>query len=265
MVDHFTKAAELEFLAGQQAMTVARAFHNSWLMRYGLPSWITSDNGSEFPDALRHQHERFGVEHVTPPFVILNQTVRLSVLVATVRSILAAKVAGAVHDWPVLLPQIRTEYMQRMQSATGYSPIRMVFCIAPRLPPPMRALRWEARAAFVGAAASASVPPTSDFTPDACLASRDETAQSLLSIAFDRILARQKNHAAQQRARRAGRRKGRKPLQVGDLACLLTRTGGFKPDAHGPFVVAALSDTKRSQFAQQVLLHARSQRHLRCT
>jgi hypothetical protein len=165
-------------------------------------------------------------------------------LVATVKSILAAKVAGAVHDWPALLPQIRMEYMQRVHTATGYSPNRMVFCTAPRLPPPVGALRWEARAAFVGAAASASVPPISDSTPDAYLASRDEAAQSLLSTAYDRILARQQQHAAQQRARRAGRRRGGKQLQVGDLAYLLTRTGGFKPDVKGPFVVVALSDTK---------------------
>jgi hypothetical protein len=128
--------------------------------------------------------------------------------VATVKSILAAKVACAVHDWPALLPQFRMECMQRVHSATGYSPSRMVFCTAPRLPPPVGALRWEARAAFVGTAASASVPPTSDSTPDAYLASRDEAAQSLLSTAYDRILARQQKHAAQLRARRAGRRKG---------------------------------------------------------
>jgi hypothetical protein len=69
---------------------------------------------------------------------------------------LAAKVAGAVHNWPALLPQIRMEYMQREQSTTGYSPNRLVFCTMPRQPPPLGALRWDARAASVVAAASTS-------------------------------------------------------------------------------------------------------------
>ena len=64
MIDYFTKAAEFAFLHDKQAATVARAFHNSWLMRYGLPEWLTSDNGSEFSGAFRHQLERFGIEHV---------------------------------------------------------------------------------------------------------------------------------------------------------------------------------------------------------
>ena len=74
-------------------------------MRYGLPEWLTSDNGSEFGGAFRHQLERFGVEHV--PTSAYHER-----LVATLKSILAANVAGATHDWPSLLAQVRMEYMQ---------------------------------------------------------------------------------------------------------------------------------------------------------
>jgi hypothetical protein len=90
---------------------------------------------------------------------------------------------------------------------------------------PMDALRWDAHAASVGAAASASaaVPPIADSTPDAYLGSRDELTQSLFSTSYrtslfyDHVCARQHKHEALQRARRAGSRKGGKPLQVGNL------------------------------------------------
>jgi hypothetical protein len=67
-----------------------------------------------------------------------------------------------------------------------------------------------------------------------------------LSTAYDRILARQQVHASEQQARREYRRNGGKQLVVGDLAYLLTRTGGFKPDVKGRSAVVAMSDTRVS-------------------
>jgi transposase InsO family protein len=244
IVDYFTKAAEFAFLPDKQAATVARAFHDSWLMRYGLPEWLTSDNGSEFAGAFRHQLERFGVEHVPTSAYHPQSNGAAERLVATLKSILAAKVAGSLHDWPSLLPQTRMEYMQRVHSATGYSPNELVFATKPRLPPPVGALRWDARAA------AAAVAPDVDALQETLsqsdishhVATRDECAQKLYATAYDRILARQHKHAAQQHARRSRRRKGGKQLRVGDLAYLLTRSGGFKPKVEGPFVVLKISD-----------------------
>jgi hypothetical protein len=206
-------------------MTVARSSNSYWLTRYGLPTWLTSNSGAELVGAFRRQKkkqiqgERFGIEHVTTSAYHQQSNNLVERLRASVKSTLAAKVAGEVHNWPALLPRMRIENVQRMHSAPGYSPNRMVFCTAPRLPLPVVGLRWDARAASVGAAASASVAvaPIADSTPDAYLGSRDELTQSLFSTAYDYVLARQHKHESQQRARRAGLRKGEKPLQVGDL------------------------------------------------
>jgi transposase InsO family protein len=111
MVDYFTKAAELEFFlltsshdcSSRLSQVMADALWDSFL--------ATSDNGSEFAGAFRHQLERFGFEHVTTSAYHPQSNGAAERLVATVKSILAAKVAGAVHDWPALLPQIRMEYM----------------------------------------------------------------------------------------------------------------------------------------------------------
>ena len=64
VVDYFTKAAEVLFLPDRTALAVTSVFHVSWLMRYGCPSWLTSDNGNEFQGTFSHQLERFGIEHV---------------------------------------------------------------------------------------------------------------------------------------------------------------------------------------------------------
>jgi transposase InsO family protein len=64
VVDYFTKAAELLFLPDKTALSVAKVFHDGWLMRYGLLESLTSDNGTEFQGAFRHQLERFDIEHV---------------------------------------------------------------------------------------------------------------------------------------------------------------------------------------------------------
>ena len=74
IVDYFTKAAEFVYIPDRKAATVkvkvkkvvnqsipighrphvSRAFHDRWLMRFGVPEWVTADNGQEFGSAFRH-------------------------------------------------------------------------------------------------------------------------------------------------------------------------------------------------------------------
>jgi hypothetical protein len=91
VVDYFTKGAEFMFLPNKSAETVARSFHDSWLMRYGYPAWLTSDNGPEFSGAFRHQLERFGIEHVTTSVQHPQSNGAAERLVRTFKTMLAAK------------------------------------------------------------------------------------------------------------------------------------------------------------------------------
>ena len=106
IVDYFTKAAEFVYIPDKKADTVARAFHDRWLMRFGVPEWVTSDNGQEFGGAFRHQLERLGIAlvHSSPYHPQANGAVER--LVRTKKTILVAKAANAVYDWPALLPQV---------------------------------------------------------------------------------------------------------------------------------------------------------------
>ena len=120
MMDYFTNAAEFAPIPDKSADTVARAVHDYWIMRYVLPEWVNTDNGTEFAGAFRHQLERFGIDHVQTSVYHPQSNVNGAVerLVRTMKDMLAAK-AGATHDWAALLPQLRMEYMQRQHSATG--------------------------------------------------------------------------------------------------------------------------------------------------
>eukprot|EP00892_Ulva_mutabilis_P000150 jgi/Ulvmu1/10135/UM006_0089.1 len=105
MVDYFTKAAEFAPIPDKSADTVARAVHNSWFMRYGVPEWVTTDNGTEFAGSFRHQLERFGITHVQTSAYHPQSNGAVERLVRTMKTMLAAKAAGAAHDWAALLPQ----------------------------------------------------------------------------------------------------------------------------------------------------------------
>ena len=205
-------------------------------MRYGLPAWLTSDNGTEFAGVFRHQIERFGI---VKKFVVCTSTYHpqsngaAERLVQTLKTLLAAEVAGTMHNWPALLPQVRMEYMQRRHAVTGYSPNDLVFATPVRLPPPVGALNWEAPIAFGSAQASSQA--------DAYLAGREKRAAKLLAAAHDRILKAQRSNADRQATRLATQRRRGKELLEGDLAYLLQPTG-LENTVKGPYVVVKVGE-----------------------
>ena len=77
-------------------------------MRCGCPSWLTSDNGTEFQGAFRHQLDSSRLNMFILPRTIRNQSAAERV-VQTLKCMLTAKVAGAMHDWRSMLPTLRME------------------------------------------------------------------------------------------------------------------------------------------------------------
>jgi len=48
MVDYFTKAAEFVVVHTKEPSNICRLFYDHWICRYGVPSVVTTDNGTEF-------------------------------------------------------------------------------------------------------------------------------------------------------------------------------------------------------------------------
>jgi hypothetical protein len=209
-------------------------------MRYGYPAWLTSDNGPEFSGAFRHQLERFGIEHVTTSVQHPQSNGAAERLVRTFKTMLAAKVAGATHNWSALLPQLRMEYMQRRHATTGYSPNQLIFGREFRFSPPIGPLAAQ------NTSFAASNTPSNTVMQEPRIAKfaqqQNELMTQLAATAHQRILTAQRYHADRRNSRLAARGRRGRTLAVGDLAYLLTK--GLKTQVQGPFLVCKLTDTQ---------------------
>jgi transposase InsO family protein len=245
MVDYFTKAAELAVIPDKRAESVARAFHDYWLARYGTPEWVTCDNGREFAGAFEHQLARFGIEHIHSSAYHAQANGAVERLVRTFKEVLTAKAAGA-HDWVALVPQIRAEYMQRRHSSTGYSPNELIFARPVRLPPPVGHLAHQEQAA--GMIASAAAGGSRDAELDACKAAQQAEYAEMAAKACDRILAAQQRHVQQHTNRLASSSsRGGRELRLGDLAYVCeAKDHRGKRKAKGPFVVTAINEGQQT-------------------
>jgi hypothetical protein len=64
MVDAFTKVLELCILPAKDTTTASKAFHGSWICRYGLHETVVSDRGFEFLGEFHAMLDRLGNQHV---------------------------------------------------------------------------------------------------------------------------------------------------------------------------------------------------------
>ena len=87
---------------------------------------MTTANGTEFVGAFRHLVEHFAIDRGQTAAYHPQSNGAVECLVRTMKDMLAAKTAGATHDWAALLPQLPMECMQRRHSITGYSPSELV-------------------------------------------------------------------------------------------------------------------------------------------
>jgi hypothetical protein len=208
-------------------------------MRYGYPAWLTSDNGPEFSGAFRHQLERFGIEHVTTSVQHSQSNGAAERLVGT-KTMLAAKVAGATHNWSALLLQLCMEYMQRRHATTGYFPNQLIFGREFRFSPPIGPLAAQTTPVAASNTLFNTVmqePAIANFVQQ-----QNGLLTQLAATAHQRILATQRHHADRRNSRLpASGRRGRTPA-VGDLASRLTK--GLKIQVQGPFLVCKLTDTQ---------------------
>ena len=159
-------------------------------------------------------------------------------VVQTLKCMLTANVAGAMHDWPSMLPTLRMEYMQRRHSTTGYSPNELVFATEAPLPPPVGELHWTARTgAIIPDVLVRSGPLTQ--TPGHYLRTAHSVPKSHIikyMIAYCKLSAI--TLSARLPSLCVGQ--GGEELAVGDLAYLLTKIDGFKTTVNSPFVVCEL-------------------------
>lgn len=133
IICYFTKAAEFVVVHEKSAATVAAAFFNGWVCRFGVPEHLTSDNGGEFAGAFAHMLQRLGVHHITtsPKHPAANGAVER--LVRSFKDIIVKAVNSHPVHWVRMVPHMHMAYMARVHSAVGASPFEMLHGVQPRL------------------------------------------------------------------------------------------------------------------------------------
>jgi hypothetical protein len=135
MIDYFTKVAELVPIPNKVPMTVARSFFNVWICRYGVPSVVTTDNGSEFLSDFVHMISRLGIKHIptSPNHPPSNGAAER--LVQTVKIMLIKHFNDHPYQWTDKLPFVQHAYMRSPHSALkGLAPFEMLYAYLPKLP-----------------------------------------------------------------------------------------------------------------------------------
>ena len=135
MIDYFSRWVEALPIPNITAVTVARAFVNHWVSRYGAPEHLHSDQGSQFEAAVfQEMCKLLGVRktRTTPYHPQGNGCVER--VNRTLKSSLRAYTGQNPRDWEDHLPLVLLSYRSAQHSSTAYSPSMMVFGQELRLP-----------------------------------------------------------------------------------------------------------------------------------
>ena len=137
IIDYFTKAAEFVAVPSKSADVIAHALYDHWLCRYGAPSYVTSDNGTEFQGDFTAMLKRLGIVHITTAVRHPQSNGVCERLVGTLKRKLYSYCDGHPTHWISYLPRLRYAYMQELHAATKLSPFELLHGFLPNHPLPV--------------------------------------------------------------------------------------------------------------------------------
>ena len=134
MVDHYSKFAVAIPTRNQTAKTTARVIFNSFIVHYGLPTRLHSDQGTNFESKIiKELCVLLSIDrsHTTPYHPIGDGiTERLN---RTILNMMGTLVEERKAKWKDYLPKLIHCYNSTKHDSTGYSPYYLMFGRHPRL------------------------------------------------------------------------------------------------------------------------------------
>ena len=128
IVDCFTRWTEAFPLPDKTAHSVADAFFNNVVCRFGMPIVIHSDQGREFENKILHELCLIGGSHKTRTSPYHPESDGMVERFNRTLLMMLAMVAGKNRDdWDDLLPAVMMAYRSSVHESTGYSPYRLMF------------------------------------------------------------------------------------------------------------------------------------------
>ena len=123
LADYFTKWAEAFPLVNQEAKTVAGVFVNEFILRFGAPRTVHTDQGRNFESHLFQEICELLEMHKTRTTPYHPQSDGLvERLNKTLTTMLSNFVNANQSDWDALLPYVMMAYRSSMQSSTKHTP-----------------------------------------------------------------------------------------------------------------------------------------------
>ena len=128
VADYFTRYCEAYAIPDKKALTVADMFMEQWVLRYGFPGVVHSDQGKEFDNKLFARMTELGgiLKTRTTPYHPQSDG-HVERFNRTIIGMLAMFVNAERTNWDDLLPYLMLAYNTSVQCSTGFTPYRLVF------------------------------------------------------------------------------------------------------------------------------------------
>jgi transposase InsO family protein len=159
MIDRSTRWLEAVPMRDMTAATCTSLFISTWVARYGVPSTLTSDRGTQFSSEIwRALCEKMGIRHV----MTTSYHPQANGLVERAHRQLkdALRARGAGTDWPVHLPLVLLGLRAAPKEISGFSSAEAVFGQPLVLPGELKEVKEEEPLGFQRRLASDDPPPT---------------------------------------------------------------------------------------------------------
>ena len=128
MVDHFSSWVEALPLRNIRAKTVADAFFQDWVCRFGATNALLSDRGSQFTSALLRQLcLRIGIDKIYNTAYHPQTNAKVERFNRFIAATLSLYTQPNQKDWDLQLPSCLLAYRSAVHASSNISPFEIMF------------------------------------------------------------------------------------------------------------------------------------------